>query len=407
MGDVDHAHGLRRDRTRLFRRGTRGPAIGAGALAPVTTRLARRRCTRSAGGAGGADRSRARGVGVRRIRLRRGWNSLYDGQRHRLSGLEVTLALVGAALVAPLASRWWSAAGRDHGAGIGLAAGAMALGMTKFPSEVPDDWGWDWFRDPDMDGAPVRRRDLDRGLAGLLLLALPGGVPETARGALSGAIRRFSVLAMSCVAAIVLSGSFLYWGHVTVLAAVHHDVRPGAGREDPHFRHHAAAGVEPFLPHPPASRLRRAGGDERRLRTILLRQFPALLAVEPPLGMTVLLLRPSCMAWPVTRPSRPETAAHATSVSAELPKIPAKQAQRIHLDVGNRRDSSRHRRHGRAVTARRDASPGAGPRRPPSRAENPTTSSAYSRRSGAPRRWRARLSAHASPMPGVACSSGQ
>ena len=52
------------------------------------------------------------------------------------------------------------------------------------------------------------------GLIGLLLLALPGGITAD-RGAFSAkAIRRFSVVAMTCVGAITVSGLFLYWQHV-------------------------------------------------------------------------------------------------------------------------------------------------------------------------------------------------
>lgn len=145
------------------------------------------------------------------------WNSLYDGSVAGLySGLGITLSLVGAALVAPLAFR--SAAGgraRNWLLGAGLAAGAVSLAVTKFPDDSGGDWGKTvietviWMMH--LFGAAI----WIGGLAGLLLLALPGAVPPADRGAFwAAAIRRFCVLAMSCVAAIALSGLFLYWEHV-------------------------------------------------------------------------------------------------------------------------------------------------------------------------------------------------
>lgn len=79
-----------------------------------------------------------------------------------------------------------------------------------------------------------------------------------------------------------------------------------------------------FWLHPRIEALR-AGGDQRRLRTILLRRFPALLAVELLLGMTVLFVAPFLHGSARNQAFQAEAAAHATSASAELPKIPAKQ----------------------------------------------------------------------------------
>ncbi|MFC7641081.1 hypothetical protein ACFQX6_08835 [Streptosporangium lutulentum] len=128
----------------LFAAGPTARRVGAGVLAPVTARLARAAVAlgvlavpavltdlaHGASESGGYDYAAA-------------WNSLYDGSATGLlSGLEVTLALAGAVLVAPLAFRAVvGGRARSWLLGIGLAAGAVALGTTKFPAEVPDDWG--------------------------------------------------------------------------------------------------------------------------------------------------------------------------------------------------------------------------------------------------------------------------
>lgn len=314
----------------LFAAGPVARRIGAGVLAPVTTRLARAAVVlgvlavpavltdlaHGASESGGYDYAAA-------------WNSLYDGSgTGLLSGLEVTLALVGAALVAPLAFRAVSGGrARSWLLGIGLPAGAVALGTTKFPSEVPDDWGRTGFETVIWMAHLFGGAAWIGGLAGLLLLALPGGVPETARGAFwSGVIRRFSVLAMSCVAAIVLSGLFLYWGHVDGPSQLFTTMYGRVlGVKILIFGTMLLLGVfNQFWLHPRIEALR-AGGDQRRLRTILLRQFPALLAVELLLGMTVLFVAPFLHGSARNQAFQAEAAAHATSVSAELPKIPAKQ----------------------------------------------------------------------------------
>jgi hypothetical protein len=85
---------------------------------------------------------------------------------------------------------------------------------------------------------------------------------------------------MSCVAAITLSGLFLYWQHVDgpsqLLTAMY-------GR---------VLGVfNQFWLHPRIEALR-ASGDERPLRSILLRQFPAVVGLEVLLGLSVLFVAP-------------------------------------------------------------------------------------------------------------------
>ena len=131
---------------------------------------------------------------------------------------------------------------------------------------------------------------------------------------------------MSCVASIVLSGLFLYWGHVDGPSQLFTTMYGRVlGVKILIFGTMLLLGVfNQFWLHPRIEALR-AGGDERRLRTILLRQFPALLAVELLLGMTVLFVAPFLHGSARNQAFQAEAAAHATSVSAELPKIPAKQ----------------------------------------------------------------------------------
>lgn len=145
------------------------------------------------------------------------WNLLYDGtSAGLLAGLEVTLSLVGAAVVAPLMLR--RVAGgrlRNWPLAAGLAAGVVSLGTTKFPTELSGSRGRTTVE------TVVRMMHLlggsiwIGGLAALVLIALPGGVVASDRGVFwSATIRRFSVVAMTCVGSRALSGLFLYWEHV-------------------------------------------------------------------------------------------------------------------------------------------------------------------------------------------------
>jgi putative copper export protein len=257
------------------------------------------------------------------------WNSLYDGSNDgRLWGLEVTLVLVGAALVAPLtvrrpaagpARRWLLAAG--------LGTGAVALGTTKFPDTVPDDWGRTsvetlmWMLH--LLGGAVWLG----GLAGLALLALPGAITPAIRGAFwAPAIRRFSAAAMSCVAAIALSGLFLYWEHVDgpsqLVLTMYGRV---LGVKILTFGALLLLGVfNQFWLHPRVDALR-AAGDERPLRTILIREFPAVVTVETLLGMAVLFVAPFLHGSARNQAFQADMAERSTVASDDLPKLPAKE----------------------------------------------------------------------------------
>ncbi|WP_371493891.1 CopD family protein [Kitasatospora sp. NBC_00374] len=224
------------------------------------------------------------------------WDSLYDGSNAgRLSGLEVTLALAAAVLVAPLAARPL-AAGRSRKwlLGAGLAAGAVALGTTKFPTKAPQDWGRTSFDTLmwmlHLQGGGV----WFGGLAGLLLLAAPGAIPPAERRAFwSMAVRRFSVTAMACVAAITLSGLFLYWEHVDgptqLVTTMYGRV---LGVKILIFGGLLLLGMfNQFWLHPRIDALR-DDGDQRPLVTVLLRRFPLVVAVEVVLGLALLFVAP-------------------------------------------------------------------------------------------------------------------
>lgn len=70
----------------------------------------------------------------------------------------------------------------------------------------------------------------------------------------------------------------------------------------------------------------RAAGDQRSLRTILVRRFPALVAVELLLGMTVLFVAPFLHGSARNEAYQANIAEHSTSATASLPKLPPKQA---------------------------------------------------------------------------------
>ncbi|MFJ4845608.1 MULTISPECIES: copper resistance D family protein [unclassified Streptomyces] len=312
-----------------------GPAagrIGADALSAVTVRLARAAVVLGvlavpavltglahSGDDGGYDYGAA-------------WNSLYDGSNAgRLSGLEVTLVLAGALLVAPLALRARvPAATRRLLLVAGLGAGAVALGTTKFPDEVPDDWGRTTFETVmwmlHLLGGAVWLG----GVAGLALLALPGAVAPADRGAFwSPAIRRFSAAAMGCVAAITLSGLFLYWEHVDGPSQLFTTMYGRVlGVKILIFGTLLLLGVfNQFWLHPRIDALR-AAGDERPLRTLLIREFPVVITLETLLAMTLLFVAPFLHGSARNQAFQADAAAHSAVPLAldDLPRLPPKEA---------------------------------------------------------------------------------
>jgi putative copper export protein len=258
------------------------------------------------------------------------WDSLYDGSTAGLfSGLEITLSLVGATLIAPLAFGA-VAVGRLRNwlLGAGLAAGAVSLAVTKFPDDSGGDWGKTiietvvWMMH--LFGGAI----WIGGLAGLLVVALPGAVELPSRPAFwSAAIRRFSVLAMSCVAAIALSGLFLYWEHVDGPEQLFTTMYGRTlGVKILIFGVLVLLGIaNQFFLHPRIEALR-AAGDQRTLQAILVRQFPAVVAVELLLGLTVLLAAPFLHGSARNQAFQAQPSVYQSAPAGSLPKIPPKQA---------------------------------------------------------------------------------
>lgn len=314
-----------------------GPAarrIGPGALAAVIARLARAALVvgvlavpavlsdmaQSAADSGGYDYAAA-------------WDSLYGGSNSgRLSGLEVTFVLIGAALIAPLAVR--RIAGGSAGRWLlpaALFAGSVALGTTKFPDKVPTDWGRTCFETLMWMLHLIGGGVWIGGLIGLALLAVPGAVARQDSAAFwSGTIRRFSAAAMSCVGAIVLSGLFLYWEHVDGPSQLFTTMYGRVlGVKILLFGGMLLLGTfNQFWLHPRIDALRSAG-DERPLRTILLKQFPAVVGAEVVLGLAVLFVAPFLHGSARNQAYQAGLAAHAATgtgaaASGHLPKLATK-----------------------------------------------------------------------------------
>jgi putative copper export protein len=257
------------------------------------------------------------------------WHSLFADVVGVLSGLEITGTVVAAVLLAPLAvPRVTAGRARAWLLGGGLAAGAAALAVAKFPADASDGWGSTVFSTAvwmlHLFGGAI----WIGGLAGLLLLAWPGGVTAARRGAFwSAMIRRYSAVAMGSVAAIVLSGLFLYWEHVDgpeqLFTTMYGRV---LGVKILIFGTLLLLGMaNQFWLHPRIEALR-AAGDDRPLHAVLGRRFPALIGAELLLGLTVLFVAPFLHGSARNEAFQASAARHAASASAPLPKIPAKQA---------------------------------------------------------------------------------
>ncbi|MEU3242199.1 MULTISPECIES: copper resistance D family protein [unclassified Streptomyces] len=310
-----------------------GPAarrIGADTLAAVTARLSRTAVVLAVLAVAAVLTELAHSGDSGGYHYQDAWNTLHDGTNAgRLSGIEVTMLLVGAAVIAPLAFRA-AANGRARTGPLaaGLGAGMIALGTTRFPDAMPEEWGHTIFETAmwmlHLFGGAVWLG----GLAGLALLAVPGAVPPAERAAFwSPAIRRFSAAAMGCVTAITLSGLFLYWEHVDGPSQLFTTMYGRVlGVKILIFGTLLLLGVfNQFWLHPRIDALR-AAGDERPLRTILVRQFPAVVTVETLLGMSLLFVAPFLHGSARNQAFQSETAKHsAKAISPEdLPRLPDK-----------------------------------------------------------------------------------
>ncbi|WP_042381179.1 CopD family protein [Streptacidiphilus melanogenes] len=258
------------------------------------------------------------------------WAGLFDGSAEgTLSGLQVALPVLGAFLLAPMALRR-TLADRTGTALLwtGLTAGLVALGSARFPTQVRNGLGRTVFETGvwmlHLFGAAVWLG----GLVGLVLLALPGAVAPAARGAFwAPAVRRFSVAAMACVAAITLSGLFLYWEHVDgpgqLVSTMYGRV---LGVKILIFGSVLVLGAfNQFWLHPRIEALR-ADGEAGRRGGIALRRFPVVVAAEVALVLLVLFVAPFLHGSARNQAFQAEAARHATVVGAPLPKLPPKQA---------------------------------------------------------------------------------
>jgi putative copper export protein len=256
------------------------------------------------------------------------WAGLFEGGSGWLSGIELTFSLAGALLIAPLGFRSVATGrAREWLLGAGLAAGAVSLAATKLPADLSDGWGRTFVETVvwmmHLFGGAI----WIGGLAGLLLLALPGGVAPADRGPFwSAAVRRFSATAMTAVASIILSGLFLYWEHVDgpeqLFTTMYGRV---LGVKVLIFGTLLLLGMANQFWLRPRIEALRAAGDQRALRTILVHRFPALVTIELLLGMTVLFVAPFLHGSARNQAFQASAAAHATSATAPLPKLAAKQ----------------------------------------------------------------------------------
>lgn len=253
---------------------------------------------------------------------------VYDGTNEgRLAGLGLTFSLLGAVVLLPIARR-----ARVGEAGVrwlllaSTLLGAAALGSTKFPDEAPEKVGRTAFQTVMWFGHLLGGAVWVGGLVGLLAVALSRSVPVTARGAFWGsAIRRFSVAAMSSVGAVALSGLWLYWNHVDapsqLLSTTYGRV---LGVKLTLFAVlFALGGLNQFWLHPRLEALR-AAGDERPLAVLLVRRFPAVVALEILLLAAVLLVAPFLHGSARNQAFQAEALA-AGAPAEDLPRLPEKE----------------------------------------------------------------------------------
>lgn len=309
-----------------------GPAaarLNAGALAASTARLARAALLLGVLAAPAILTSLAHSGKKGGYHYAAAWNSLYDGTTAGLlSGLELTFILVGAAALLPLAARTNAARpARRWLLVAGLCAGCAALAVTKIPDKAPGNWGRTVFETGMWMMHLLGGAVWLGGVAGLALLAAPGAIAPADRHAFwPPAVRRFSAMAMSCVAAVGLSGLFLYWEHVDGPSQLFTTMYGRVlGVKILIFGTLLLLGAfNQFWLHPRIDALR-AAGDHRPLRVILARRFPAVVALETLLAMAVLFVAPFLHGSARNQAFQADVARHATEPLAKLPKLPPKE----------------------------------------------------------------------------------
>ncbi|ACU70979.1 copper resistance D domain protein [Catenulispora acidiphila DSM 44928] len=253
------------------------------------------------------------------------WRGLFDGSgAGLLAGLETVLPFVAALLILPVVIRRALPARLVTGLRVAaLILGVVGLVSTRIPTSLADNAGrtvfqtFMWILHLIGGGVWVG------GLIGLVVLVAGSGLES---GFWSPAIRRFSIAAMSCVAAISLSGLFLYWEHVDgptqLLSTMYGRV---LGVKLLIFGSLLALGaVNQFWLHPRIDALR-AAGDERPLRTVLVRRFPAVVGVETVLILGLLFAASFLHGSARNQAFQADAAKHATGSVKKLPKLPQKE----------------------------------------------------------------------------------
>jgi putative copper export protein len=256
------------------------------------------------------------------------WHKLFDGSTAGLlAGLETVLPLVAALLLLPVVVLHRSLAPRlvTSLRVAALLLGVIALAATRIPAKAPApaDRARTAFQTFMWMLHLIGGAVWVGGLIGLVLLAVRSGLDS---GFWSAAIRRFAAAAMGCVAAISLSGLYLYWSHVDgptqLLTTMYGRV---LGVKIVLFGSLLVLGaVNQFWLHPRIDALR-AAGDDRPLRTILARRFPAVVGVEVALILAVLFVAPFLHGSARNQAYQADVAKHTTNPRAKLPKLPQKE----------------------------------------------------------------------------------
>jgi len=255
------------------------------------------------------------------------WRELFDGSTAGLlAGFEAVLPLVAALILLPVVLRRGLAPRLIAGLrGSALLLGVVALAATRIPAKAPapSDRARTAFQTFMWMLHLIGGAVWVGGLIGLVVLAVRSSLDS---GFWSAAIRRFAAAATACVAAISLSGLFLYWSHVDgptqLFTTMYGRV---LGVKILLFGSLLVLGaVNQFWLHPRIDALR-AAGDDRPLRTILARRFPAVVGVEVAVVLALLFVAPFLHGSARNQAYQADVAKHTTNLKAKLPKLPQKE----------------------------------------------------------------------------------